>query len=546
MLDKPPRGARRNHLEASAHPHCLSLLQPASSMACGHTLWLRINFTLTVCLVSLLLVFGHYGFCQYEPPRRRRIVASGRLAIQVLNESTRGNAGADIARTVQPAVMQTGMVPSTKVGTVLGNFGHLANLSTPVDSNLSQARLRPPFSEGSADRFRKASSSAFSDRRQINGTALIRTKVSHGGGLKLSDMQPADATSGHERGVWSIGGRSQQPRKIVQPTQTPNLRLLAFKNNIEADVRKAGAGASMGELVFFNTVLSALQTFGFTYDFAGTHAEFERLYRSMVHGANAYDIIITDTYSLGPIESYIAKEKCKFRIVDYWGTPPIQNGFNFNLSQFWTPFDFQHPPNYRLGYMIELNEPASPKKWQGLVWGKEPRYFTPNWHIIRRIAAVVPLIMTAKEITEPGAIPPNVTNLGIVSQAVRTQLLAESLFIIGLGDPVLGATPLEAIASGAAYINPQYRVRKNLWENSVYRCMSQHTFAEELGPPFVYNYRQGDAESAVEAVRRVLDFNNSRGFPPYVPPQHTPSVVTGRILESIKMRFAPGTGGSCG
>ena len=79
------------------------------------------------------------------------------------------------------------------------------------------------------------------------------------------------------------------------------------------------------------------------------------------------------------------------------------------------------------------------KKWQGLIWGKEPRYFDSKWDLIQRVAAFIPLILTAKKIP-PKLIPENVTNIGIVSSQVkvRSQLFEESLFIIGLGDPVLG------------------------------------------------------------------------------------------------------------
>ena len=87
--------------------------------------------------------------------------------------------------------------------------------------------------------------------------------------------------------------------------------------------------------------------------------------------------------------------------------------------------------------MIHRSEPGVHKKWQGLIWGKEPRYFDSKWDLIQRVAAFIPLILTAKKLP-PEVIPENVTNMGIVSSQVRSQLLAESLFIIGLGDPVLG------------------------------------------------------------------------------------------------------------
>jgi len=90
-----------------------------------------------------------------------------------------------------------------------------------------------------------------------------------------------------------------------------------------------------------------------------------------------------------------------------------------------------------------------------------------------------------------------------------------------------------------------FQTRKYLHENSVYECLSQHTFAQELGAPYVYNYTEGDAESALNAVRLAVDYNGGRGFPPFVPPDHTPEVVTRRIIESLETHFHMDLAGGC-
>ena len=158
--------------------------------------------------------------------------------------------------------------------------------------------------------------------------------------------------------------------------------------------------------------------------------------------------------------------------------------------------------------------------------------------------------MTAKHISREflppeGTLPVNVTNLGIITQAKRNELLRDSIFILGLGDPVLGVTPFEAIAAGTAYINPVYKERKQLWENSDYHCTSQHTFAQQLGPPYTYDYSINNVESALAAVRRALTFNHSKGFEPYLPPEYTEHAVALRILESVSMRFVNHGGKAC-
>ena len=209
--------------------------------------------------------------------------------------------------------------------------------------------------------------------------------------LEATEVKAKKAESKHSKGLWVIGGGKVdvQPvlRQIEVSERTKALRILAFKDNMEESTRKAGKGSTMGELVFYNTFLRGLQALGLDYDFAGSPQEFERLYNSArknaapklagtLRGSRSgaavgdYDLYVTDTFSIEPIKKFILEEKCKFRIIDYWGTPPRQNHLNFDLLQFLTPFNFQNPPNHHIGYIVnklEL-EPGSVKKKQGLVW----------------------------------------------------------------------------------------------------------------------------------------------------------------------------------
>jgi hypothetical protein len=230
-----------------------------------------------------------------------------------------------------------------------------------------------------------------------------------------------------------------------------------------------------------------LRTLGVAYDFASTGVEFETLYLGTSHSNRTYDAFITDTYGIPAVESYVRKEKCKFRIVDYWGTPPHQNGPKFDLLQYWTPFHFQGSPNHQLGYMIHRSEPGVRKKWQGLIWGKEPRYFDFKWDLIQRVAAFIPLILTSKKLP-PEVIPKNVTNMGIVTSQVRSQLLAESLFIIGLGDPVLGKRSQKSLKSLTKKFSSEgwYRkgrrsfLKKSKKSTSFYRVREKSTSLHRL------------------------------------------------------------------
>ena len=52
----------------------------------------------------------------------------------------------------------------------------------------------------------------------------------------------------------------------------------------------------------------------------------------------------------------------------------------------------------------------------------------------------------------------------------------------------------------------------------------------ELGEPYVYDYEEGDAESAMQAVRRVLSWNDGRGFALFPLPDL--SVCTDKLARS--------------
>ena len=106
------------------------------------------------------------------------------------------------------------------------------------------------------------------------------------------------------------------------------------------------------------------------------------------------------------------------------GTPPQQNHPNLHLHQYLIPFKCQgKTDNYVLGhYLSKSTHGHTKKKHQGLIWGKEGRYYAPYTQLLAEISKFIPIVVMAK----PDAnayLPDGVTNLGIVSQVSEENLL---------------------------------------------------------------------------------------------------------------------------
>ncbi|KAF0980458.1 hypothetical protein FDP41_013672 [Naegleria fowleri] len=266
--------------------------------------------------------------------------------------------------------------------------------------------------------------------------------------------------------------------------------------------------------------------------------------------------------------------KCRYRIIDFWGTPPPQNHHNMHLKQYLTPY----PNNYNqfIGYhqspcfenslsapiqQFDKNErrdlfdgresaidsllkekirkmdpkishqlsiifhdikseyttdkesqflevlsqvqddldmftdPQSPssEKIEFLVWGKEPRYFTkPVKDFLSRLhstfAPNIAIHTTLKSMDHP--ILPFIVNHGIKGIEEWKSLLRSVHFVIGIGDPVVGPTAMDAISCGAIFLNPVYdheRVLNNL--NGWFKLKNQHPYVQQyIGPPYSFQY----------------------------------------------------------
>ena len=283
-----------------------------------------------------------------------------------------------------------------------------------------------------------------------------------------------------------------------------------------------------------------------------------------------FDLIITDTESLKSLrETGLEQEaNCKYRILDVWGTPPSQNHMKVHTKQFWVPFPFASQnmaldtsPNTVIGNRVEgpgssMDLPHTPcandnkntkkrepvkKLRQIAVWGKEAKYFKP--HVVEVLGQLskeldIPMYVAGKDGVTCG-LPNGVYNLGILSMEERTTLLAESLFFIGLGDPVLGASPFEAMAHGTIYLNPVYSRPLKLWQNKQFSYTSQHPYAGYVNAPLAYDisWQNPSADNyVVKVVQRLLKMMETTGgmeSVPFVPISFRPEYIESMVLENL-------------
>jgi len=82
--------------------------------------------------------------------------------------------------------------------------------------------------------------------------------------------------------------------------------------------------------------------------------------------------------------------------------------------------------------------------------------------------------------------------------------------MIGLGNPILGPSAIDAVSMGCMFLNPVFD--QPVTHNGL-SFASQHPFAEKLGAPYVCNYRQSDILSLKQCVQAAMKTTLSAHIP---------------------------------
>lgn len=161
------------------------------------------------------------------------------------------------------------------------------------------------------------------------------------------------------------------------------------------------------------------------------------------------------------------------------------------------------------------------KKKQGVIWGKDPKHFKGQKEMLAFVSVRVPLISTSqtKVFDAPG-----ISWLGHQTPASWNKLLAESRFVLGLGDPLLGPSAIDAVAAGCMYINPVYDIPAR----GIYK--TQHDFAADvIGFPHVCSVKLSDRLGLMECIQYALDHE----MEPFVPEVLSKSKYVERVKDIL-------------
>jgi len=337
---------------------------------------------------------------------------------------------------------------------------------------------------------------------------------------KLSAVVADSRVSSSKSG---INSRAVSP---LLPPARPRRALVFTMDSISAYEEDSRRGGAAGEIRVRESLQAALKQLGVDVKTIRSDAEFD------TQNGALFDFIIVDPWTWAA-RGWVPKlplrgQDEKVYVLDFFGSPKLKGtGLNVPANHFLTAFG--SPWNAFLGYSmaaaVDIDISTRPKKNQGVIWGKDPKHFAGKERMLHRVAdslAALPseraaiLVSTAHQ---PVFQHEKVKWIGHQTGARWNSILRESKFLIGLGDPLLGPSALDAMAAGCMYINPTL-------ERPVKGSKSQHPWAEEhVGEPYVCSYKENDAESLNACISKALSAN----LPPLVPTEFTSEVYRERV-----------------
>ena len=310
--------------------------------------------------------------------------------------------------------------------------------------------------------------------------------------------------------------------------------------------RAALRGGPVGELVQWSTLMVGLNMFGHHIEIAKNGAELEQ----KLSGGHPYDLIFIDYLGLSSIsEERYFQYRCKFRVLDNFGTDPQFNMRTNEISgirlydrwnlpdtrQIWTYLPLTQDNSF-LGIIIPFrnnqkstrSKPVDSKKI-ALVYGKSESYlhYDPNnMKVLKVISEYMEIHLTMPSSREIKNLPFQTISHGILSQKDLGELLDQTHLFIGLGEPLIGPGPFDALAYGCTFLQPIYAKPRNrdtdaafAGKPTIFTHISQHGYLEQFGDPeYVYTVDYNDIDLVKETVERIA---KREKLSPYIPYEFT-------------------------
>ena len=317
-------------------------------------------------------------------------------------------------------------------------------------------------------------------------------------------------------------------------------RILLYLGLMEIKMgEEALKGGPVGELVQWSNLIACLFLYNYTLEIVVNLGSFKQIVHSQ-----EFDLIFTDLIGMNSMsEDSVFDFKCKFRILDSFGTEP-----EFNIRRFidnpgpWEKWNFEDtrqmltlfphtPDNSFLGFMIPTSQhKVKVKKTIAVIYGKEKSYvnfLNENRRVLQIVSEYLEIHTTMKE--TPDHLPFPVVNHGVLAYDDLLELLSESLLFVGLGFPYNGPGPLDAIAEGCLFLQPSFREGKNRWTDNFFKGKptsltypSQHPYLEQfVGAPWVYTLDYANESAVRTFMVSLIEQHPSSPSVGYIPHELT-------------------------
>ncbi|VDK44765.1 unnamed protein product [Anisakis simplex] len=326
---------------------------------------------------------------------------------------------------------------------------------------------------------------------------------------------------------------------------------------------KATAGGPLGELVQWSDLISALYILGHNlfisteYDaFKHNMATFSNVTPCDVSSNRSLGVVFTDIvgvrYMRRHMKQFFLEKKCLLRVLDSFGTHAEFNsplyfsthkhelggrtnpwgGNGLELQQFMTMYPHTDDNTF-LGFVVEthsVNE-SSVRTNDTLVYGKEIYMWNGSEKLLDKVNELSQLHATVADMNEFAT--QRVFNHGLLNGFEWHSLLRRVKIFLGLGFPLEGPAPLEAIANGAIFINPIFKPSKSRKSYAFFaekptlrELTSQNPYVERfIGRPHVITVDITNMSAVEKAVREALSYESI----PYLPFEFTASGMLQRV-----------------
>jgi len=322
-----------------------------------------------------------------------------------------------------------------------------------------------------------------------------------------------------------------------------------------------GLGALGGEVYWSVSLEYVLRQLDFELVNALDFNAIRALRQGHAHRYIRHDLEVSKIaqWRYGPSIAEETDVTCRVRQFSWWNQwnlPPNNEGANFYFQN--APSKYSHDPRQILSVFeddpsnstptcipffthsqVTLPPPTSPRKEkQGFLFEKGCNL---NIAIVHGLLEAGFKVYTQcskspqhrqRQILDP-KIPPQyldqMVHTGTQGHLVPrdyAQLLGNMSFVLGFGFPLDSPTPYEALANGAAYLNPVFNNATGT---------TQHRVLVKLGPPYVYNYNfvDGNDQETTHNILQAAEAAYQNRFVSLILPQQQLSNVIRQVCRNL-------------